>query len=233
MANYATDEDLLKMGGADFFLRIENRAGELSSGTDGVISGTSNVVVFTSATGDFINAGITSGHVIQLTKDSPAYDHALAVHSVLTSTSLLLEAKPAACPTATAVTYTLTTYDGQHEMAHFEMGQIYHIDDDDLKTTNDEADLYNRRQLRQAATYWVMKNTYAVQSRTEDDLYWRLTERADADYLGALSRMKLQFDADGDSDPERTVRGGSITLYPNGTGDAYPTTSFPATAEDV
>ncbi len=153
MANFSTDEDLLKME-PELFRVHYHHSQEIAYGTDGVIKHSDSAVIFSSATGDFVHGGVASGHVMWLAKSSDSvlyYDAAYPVKSLATSTSVLLEAKATpAVPTASSITYRISTFDPQHEDAHFLLMDMNEIDDDDLNTQNDEADLYNRRQLREA-----------------------------------------------------------------------------------
>ncbi|HUW55619.1 MAG TPA: hypothetical protein VMZ92_03220 [Planctomycetota bacterium] len=228
MANFSTDEDLLKLEPELF--RVHFHPSQLlTEGTDGVIRHSGSSVVFSSATADFINGGATSGHVLVLSKTSSnaiVYGEAYPVKSVEASTTALLEAKPGAMPTASSITFSMPTFGPQHEDAHFLLCDSLDIDDNDLNTENDEADLYNRRQLRQASCARVMEIFYMGQSAADDDFYWNKSTFWNGEYGRAMQRLKLKWDADGDSDPERTDIRASVDLVTDESGDAWPTADW-------
>jgi hypothetical protein len=228
MANFSTDEDLLKYEPRLFTVE-QHPSQKLSAGADGVVSHSGGVVKFNSATGAFVNAGMTSGHVVYLFKSSGStvyFDQALPVAAVKSASGLTLEAKTAACPSATSVTYRVCTFDPQHENMHFELMEHFSLDDGDLDTDNDEADLYNRRQLRDVSTFGVLESVYYGQAKHPDDANWAKASGYRLRYETALNRVKLQLDTDADSNPDVTKRGGSVRLIVGGSGDAWPTQSF-------
>jgi len=228
MANFSTDENLLTWE-PDLFRNVAPQSQKLTQGSDGVIRHSGTAVILSAATIGLVNAGITSGHVVYLSKDmtnATLYDVCIPVKSVATSTSCLLEAKTTACPTASSVTYRISSFDAQHENAHFTLCQRWGIDDDDLKTDNDEADLYNRRQLRAVSCYDVLTHVFGGQMTSLDDLYAQKSETYAGHYSRALAATKLEWDTDSDSEVDRTSRGGSIDLIVGNSGDAYPTTDY-------
>lgn len=228
MANFSTDEDLLKYEPRLF--AVENHPSQkLSSGVDGVVAHSGAVVKFNSATGDFIDAGLTSGHVVFLFKSSGStvyFNQAIPVAAVKSATGLTLEAKTAACPAATGVTFRVSTFDPQHENMHFELMEHFSLDDSDLDTDNDEADLYNRRQLRAVSTFGVLEAIYYGEAKRPEDANWGKASGYRLKYENALSRCKIQLDTDADSDPDVTKRSGSVRLIVGESGDAWPTQSF-------
>ncbi len=229
MANFSTDEDLLKME-PELFRVHYHHSQEIAYGTDGVIKHSDSAVIFSSATGDFVHGGVASGHVMWLAKSSDSvlyYDAAYPVKSLATSTSVLLEAKATpAVPTASSITYRISTFDPQHEDAHFLLMDMNEIDDDDLNTQNDEADLYNRRQLREASACKVLETFMMGQSTGEDDLYWQKSTHYYEKFGRALARLKLKWDPDGDSDPDRVDIRASVDLVVDDAGDDYPTGGY-------
>jgi hypothetical protein len=130
------------------------------------------------------------------------------------------------------VTWRVSTFDQQHENMKFELMQHFSIDDSDLDTENDEADLYNRRQLRDVATFGVLESIYFGQAKNVQDGNWAKASGYRMRYESALNRVKLQFDPDDDSDPDRTMRGGAVRLVVGGSGDAWPTKDW-TKAEDL
>ena len=111
MANFSRDEDLLKLEPELF--RVHFHPSQLlTEGTDGVIAQSGSAVVFSGSTANLINGGVTSGHVLVLSKTSGGaivYAEAYAIQSVIDSTTALLEAKPGAMPAASSVSYSMPT----------------------------------------------------------------------------------------------------------------------------
>jgi hypothetical protein len=234
MSNFSTDEDLLKYE-PRLFVVEQHPSQKLGAGANGAISHSTATVKFNSATGDFVNAGLTSGHVIYLFKSSGTvlyFDQAVPVASVLNATTLTLRAKAVPMQSCSGITWRVSTFDQQHENLKFELMQHYSMDDSDLDTENDEADLYNRRQLRDVATFGALEAVYFGQAKSPDDGNWAKASGYRLKYDAALSRTKLQFDADADSDPDRTMRGGSVKLVVGGQGDKWPTKDW-TKAEDI
>jgi len=228
VSNFSTDENLLTWE-PDLFRDVAPQSQKLTQGDDGVIKHSGSVVILSAPTIGLVDAGVTSGHVVYLSKETSntvLYDVCLPVRKVLTSLSCTLEAKAPACPTASSITYRISTFDAQHENAHFRLCQAKGIDDEDNMTTNDEADLYNRRQLREASVYWVLGAVFNSQSVSEEDLYAAKADAYNTRYSDAMGSMVLQWDTNDDNTVDRTDQAGSIDLVVGGAGDAYPTTEF-------
>ena len=234
MANFSTDEDLLKRESL-IFTTIYPTHQVLAEGSNGVMQPSASVVIFSSSTGDLVNAAITSGHVLWLGKSSGTtvyYDQAYAVAKVSTSTTVHLEAKAANCPTCSSVAYRVCTYDPQHENVHFELMQHFGLDDNDLDTENDEADLYNVRQLREASATRVLELIYRGQMQTPEDYCAKQTEFYGMEAARTKMAVNLQMDPNDDSDPDSTRRRGSVDLIVDGRGDAWPVAPFVTKAEE-
>jgi hypothetical protein len=235
MANFSRDEDLLKREPV-LFDTYYPRGQILTQGSDGSISVSGSTVELTATGGDFLNSGVTSGHVVWLGKSSGStvyWDEAFAIGSVCSSTAVHIEAKAGRSRTCSSVTYRIATYDNQHEMAHFELCQAFNIDDGDLDTDNDEADLYNSRQLREASATRALELIYRGMQDTVDDYFAKKAELYSMEAARTKQSVNLQFDTDADNDPDRTERRGSVRLIVNRSGDAWPAADFPETAEDA
>jgi len=234
MANFSTDEDVMNLE-PELFSVFYSPTDVVGKGTDGVISKSGTAVLFSSATVNFVGMDATSGHVIYLDKESAGvsyYQHPVAVKSVVTSDVVLLEGSEDAFDLASTVTWKVISLAAHHDNAHFALMQKFRLDDDDLDTTNDEADLHNARQLRRASVYYVLEEMYRGQGTDEDTPAWRKADLYWDKYQAALTTTRLQLDPDDDSDPDETRRGGSVKLIVARSGDDWPTQDF-TKAQDI
>lgn len=190
MTNFSTDADLLKWE-PDLFRLCRFAHQKLGGASTGATSAGS--ATFADATaGDFVNAGVDAGHVIHLAK-SGVYDDDLPIESRLSATELALDAPAGIFSAQTGVTWSIHTFDPQHEEVHFELLERFDIDDANLANT-DKAD-QNRRVLRRASVFRVLEILFRAQAAGEDDLFWKKAERYRVLYERVLGTLRLRFEA--------------------------------------
>jgi hypothetical protein len=218
MSNFSNDSHLLKWE-PDVFRLCRFPQQKLGGASTGAT--TSGSTTFTDGTaGDFVNAGVDAGHVIWLSK-SGAYDDYLPVASVEGATELTLDAPAGIFSTQTGVTWSIHTFDPQHEEVHFELLERFDVDDENV-LNSDEADIHNVRVLRRASAFRVLEVVFRAQATGEDDLFWKKAERYRALYERTLAAVRLRFDFDDDGAPDETVDAHSVDLRVEQSGDAWP-----------
>ena len=219
MSNFSNDAHLLKWE-PDVFRLCRFPQQKLGAGATGAT--TSGATTFTDETsGDFVNAEVGEGHVIHLSKSS-AYDDYIPVAACISATELDLDAPAGIFSTASAITWSIYTFDPQHEEVHFELLERFDVDDDNL-VNNDEADIFNERVLRRASVFRVLEIIFRAQATSEDDLFWKKAERYRTLYERTLATIRLRFDFDADGVPDETKDAHSVDLRVEQSGDAWPT----------
>ncbi len=219
MPNFSTDAHLLKWEPDVFRLcRFEHQ--KLGGGATGATAaGAATLADATS--GDFVVAGVTTEHVVHLSK-SGVYDDYFPVDSRLSATQLVLAAPRGVFSTQTSVAWTIHTFDPQHEEARFELLERFDLSDTDpLLAREDE--VFDVRVLRRASAFRVLEMIFRAQSTSGKDLLWEKAERYRALYERALEAVKLRLDTDRDGTPDKTTEGASIDLLVDESGDAWPT----------
>ena len=218
MSNFSDDSHLLKWE-PDVFRLCRFPQQKLGGGATGATSAGSTT--FTDATsGDFVNAGVDAGHVLYLSK-SGAYDDYLPVESRTSATELELDAPAGIFTTQSSVTWSIYTFDPQHEEVHFELLERFDIDDENV-LNYDEEDVFNVRVLRRASVFRVLEIIFRAQASSEDDLFWKKAERYRALFERTLGTVQLRFDFDKDGAPDRTKDAHSVDLRVEQSGDAWP-----------
>jgi hypothetical protein len=219
MSNFSNDADLLKWEPDVFRLCRFNQQKLGGAGTGATSAGSA---AFTDATGgDFVNAGVDTGHVVHLSK-SGAYDDYFPVASRTSATQLLLDAPGGVFTTQSGVTWSVHTFDAQHEEAHFELCERFGIDDENA-LNYDEEDVFNVRVLRRASVFRVLEVVFRAQASNGEDLFWKKAERYGVLFERALSAARVRFDPDGDGTPDQTKDAHSVDLRVEEAGDAWPT----------
>ncbi len=218
MSNFSNDAHLLKWE-PDIFRICRFPHQKLGSGATGATSAASTT--FTDATsGDFVVAGVTTGHVLWMSK-SGAYDDYLSIASRTSATELVLDAPRGIFTTQSSVAWSIYTFDPQHEEARFELLERFDVDDANPLNA-DESDIFDARVLRRASVFRVLEMIFRAQSVSESDLLWKKAERYRGLYERALEAIKLRLDVDRDGTPDRSKDASSVDLAVDESGDAWP-----------
>lgn len=173
---YATDEDIALRIAADFPILCP-RDQKLAAGSDGVFSA-SDPWTLLSPSVDFSACGLKPGHVVQLTKPIANFKppgEALVVVSVAPG-AVTLRRKgqsaragqpPGPVTGLTGVEFAITTLGPQIERASYDLNRRYGIDD--LVAGRRASDLYDPREVCEAAVLTVLARQYLAMSRETGD----------------------------------------------------------------
>ncbi len=173
---YATDEDIALRVPADFPMLCP-RDQKLTSGIDGSFA-PSDPWTLLSPSVDFSACGLAPGQVVSLTKPTASFKppgDALVVASV-TNGAVTLRRKgqparmgqsPGTAAGLTGVEFAVTTLAPQIERATYDLNRRYGIDD--LVTGRRTSDMYDPREVREAAVLTVLSNQYLAMSRETGD----------------------------------------------------------------
>jgi hypothetical protein len=219
MSNFSNDAHLVKWE-PDVFRLCRFPQQKLGAGSTGATSAGS--ADFTDGTsGDFVNACVGAGHVVWLSK-SGAYDDYFPVKSRKSATQLELDAPKGIFTTQSGITWSIHTFDPQHEEAHFELLERFDIHDANALNP-DESDIFDARVLRRASVFRVLEMIFRAQATSENDLFWQKAERYRTLYERTLGAVRLRFDLDSDGTPDQTKDAHSVDLRVEESGDAWPT----------
>jgi hypothetical protein len=173
---YATDEDILKIAGADFRV-IAGKAFQLAYGTDGQILAASPWVL-TSASVNFQNQGILGNQVFQLSLPAAPASSPLggtgglfAVDSVAGNAVTLRRAgyasgigQPPITANTTGITFLCASLWNLIEDVSFNLNEAFAADPNiSLRTP---ADMYNQRIFKDMVVFGVLEQAYANLNRT-------------------------------------------------------------------
>ncbi len=164
---YATDEDIATWAPSDFALLCP-REQVLAAGNDGTFSGTDRWLL-RSASVDFTASGLAPGHVVQLLGPAAAFrggTDVLVVDQVVPG-GVRLRRKgqasgvgqpPSPASGLTGVEFLVTTFTPQIAAASYSLNRRYGIDE--RLGGSSPADLYDVRELREAAVLSVLSTRY-------------------------------------------------------------------------
>jgi hypothetical protein len=214
MANFSTDADLLKWE-PTLFRDLIVPGQRMASGVDGATSG----IAFTSASADFLDAGVAPGHVLRLVDaDGESYGcyEALSVES---ATELLATqvgrpvAEAVALPEGTGWAWAIDTFDPQAEEVRFELlsrlGLAVDADGEDAEDL-----VLQPRTLRRASVFATLTMIFEGQAGAGQEgrnlaakaaLYRRLYDKE-------LSKVRVKLDCDGDGYSDDVRAPGSVRL---------------------
>ena len=170
---YATDEDIAIRAPADFPILCP-RDQKLAAGSDGVF-GAALPWTLTSPSVDFSACGLTPGMILLLTKPAATFrppGEALVVVSTAPFAVALRRkglASGAGQPpsAATGVEFAAVTLAPQIEAASYDLNRRYGIDDQ--VPGRRAIDLYDPREIREAAILSVLHRQYVAMSRETGD----------------------------------------------------------------
>lgn len=217
---FSNDERLLQHH-ATLFAEIVYRHQMLVSVSDGAIDADSWTL--TSATANFVTAGIAEGHVIKVDGSGFGVDGlAFAVAADPTIETDVLLRRPnvtgGAVPTTTnktSLAITAYTFDPQHLNTTRKIKRHWRIDDDDVATWNDSTDLYKKEHLWAMAAYETLASIYegATKSDSKNDWYAQKAKQFQRQADEESKSLRLLWDEDADGSPESPV-GNSIFTIP-------------------
>ena len=214
MASFSTDADLLKWE-PTLFRDLAVPGQRLASGVDGATSG----ITLSSASADFVSAGIAPGHVVRLAGDDGESFGGYEVLSVESAAELLAtqigrEASDSVdLPAGSGWAYTIDTFDPQAEEVRFELlSRLGLAVDDDGYDLEDL--VLQPRSLRRASVFATLVMVFEGASGAAEEgrnlaakaaLYRRLHDKE-------LSKLRVRLDRDGDGWADDARSPGSIRL---------------------
>jgi len=196
---FATDRDLLVLE-PNLFRDISFASQMLTGGTDGAVSGTS----FSSASADFVAAGVAAGHVLLLN------DLAVEIVGVVSATELTVSRLRAHVddaavppPPGASIPYAVRSFRPQVEMMHRQVMRSAGIEPDGVGEPSDaatEVDVLNRDELAMVVSLGALESIFAsAASLLADEPYLRLRAASYRDrFSSARQRARVRLDLDGD-----------------------------------
>ena len=201
---YATDENLAIRASGDFAVLCPDWQ-KLAYGTDGAFAAGSPWVL-TSASVNFVSAGVTAQHVVLLRKPATAFKGSgelLAVDSASPAgltlrrlgSGLNLGQPPAPAAGLTDVEFVIASLDPQIEEASFDLNRRFGIDPN--VAGRSPGDVYDLRDLRQACVLTVLAQRYAAETRGDHgDFALKLTQ-VKQELSEVLARLTLRWGGSG------------------------------------
>ncbi|MBI9015776.1 MAG: hypothetical protein JEZ07_00810 [Phycisphaerae bacterium] len=215
MTGFSKDIDLLKYE-PRLFMDLAFESQKLCSSNDGNTAGTT----FTSPTANFIDSGIKSGHVIFLQTTDMAINNCFEIVSVNSNTELTISVLrsdssqvAAAVPTATAINWSITTYDPQAHDAAAEILRYFDINEGQDDSFN-IAQIINSNDLISLSVFNMLIYLMASIADTQPDsqMFWDKSSHYRHSFGHLKSKVKLLFDTDNDGQSNHEISGGSIRL---------------------
>lgn len=209
MSTYATDEDIALRASADF-AALCPRDQVLASGLDGVFS-PADPWTLASASVDFAASGLTPGLVVRLGKPSAAFGpngELFAVGAVAPGrVTLRRKGQPAGVGQAPSppaglagVEFSVRTLGPQIALAGYDLDRRFGIDD--RVAGYRSVDLYDPRELREAAVLTVLARQYLDQARqfaspsdAPEDWYSAKARIVKAELDDVLDRLALRWNS--------------------------------------
>ena len=213
---FSNDVDLLKWEPV-LFRELALPGQMLCRGEDGVTSGST----FSSASGLFVDAGVTAGQVIWLQDVEGVIDGCYEVVSVESNTGMTVSVvrtssddAAIAPPAATGISYRISTFDPQAEEAGFGLLQYFGLTSDASGDDSSTESVVNERALRQASVFAVLSAVFAGSSVSgaKTDGYWEKSLRYQKLFYEVRSRARLGIDVDGDDEVDCVRTGGVVRL---------------------
>lgn len=212
MQVFSKDVDILKYEGV-LFSELYFPWQVLSEGSDGELDGTS----FSSAGGNFVNAGVTAGGVIYLQASDGSIEGSFEIVSVDSGTELTIsvvrgDTDDAAIPvgTSSGLSYRVSTFEAQAGEMMYELTRYFGIGPGDPDSEYGVDDVADMSVLKQASVYAVIASIYASAGNGKsDDGYWEKSLHYRKLFGKARESVRLSVDLDGSN---AKVLGGGFGL---------------------
>lgn len=215
MTAFCSDRDILAIEPLAYLAGGFDTAQTLRTGSDGVLASTT----FTSATGNFLTAGIAPGMVLTTSANVLPEGSAVEILAVNSATELSVSVlrtstddDPVAPTAGTALHYALRTYAARIALVSNEIAETLRR----LRETNpiDPTAFAPNDQLRKAAASGVLAGIYLAraQNARPHDANWIKAEYYRLEYRRLLTTLRLAVDADGDGTAEQTRSLGNVQL---------------------
>ena len=214
MSMFCQDRDLLS-GEPVIFIGGGFVGQELTSGSDGAISGTT----FTSATSNFTSAGVAEGMVLCTYADSPAEGSAVEVVSVDSATQLtvsVLRADTAGDavppPAGAGLNFYVRTFAPQIAGISATLAEKLRQAVEVAGVSS--ADFADSQQLRATTATGCLSAIFVARAdnAADQDANWTKAEHYRRQFARQQLQLRLAVDADGDGEAEQTRTLGNISL---------------------
>jgi hypothetical protein len=214
---YATDEDIALRASADFHLLCPKDQ-NLAWGADGVFN-VSDRWRLTSQTVDFLANGLAPGQIVRLTQPVALFKppgDSLVVAGVAPNAVTLrrkgqplgMGQPPGPLEGASQVEFAVTTLGPQIDRASYDLNRRFGIDD--LLTGRRSSDLFDPREVREAAVLTVLYRQYLESSRGAEervDSFALKSQRYQQELTDLLDRTVVHWTSNcGLTPPESTTR---------------------------
>lgn len=214
MNEFCQDRDLLGIE-PGLFLTAGSTGSRLIAGSDGQLSGTT----FTSATGDFLAAGVETGMVLTVSATVPSEGSAheiVAVGGAGELTVSVLRASVDDAPIAPAageeLSFCVLTYKPQIRRVCDALSEKLRAMVEATGVTSEGH--VDSAQLRLAAAYGTLATVFLARAESPNpgDAHWAKAERYHQEFARMQMQLRLVVDADGDGLAEQTRTLGNVTL---------------------
>ncbi len=188
----------------------------LAAGTVGALSGT----IFTASDADFVSAQVSAGGVIYMQSADGSLDGAYEIVSVDSATQLSVssiradsDGEPIAPPSATDISYRISTFAPQAGEAGFRLTEYFGIQPGNPASDYSAEDILNVDVLRAASAFAVISSVYAMlASKADDENFWKKSQYYQELFEKARQRCRLSIDAGSDGVADITKIGASVRL---------------------
>jgi len=215
MVSFSNDADILKYEPI-LFGELHLPWQVLTQGTQGTLNGTT----FTAENADFVTAQVSAGGVAYLQSADGALDGAYEIVSVDSATQLslsVIRADPTdtsvAPPTATDISYRISTFGPQANEVGFQLTEYFGISPGNPASDIRVEDVLDTNVLRLASVFAVISIVYAMLAgKAEDENYWQKSLYYQKLFTKARGRCRLSIDIGADGVADVTKVGASGRL---------------------
>jgi hypothetical protein len=215
MVSFSSDADILRYEPA-LFGALHLAWQVLSAGTGGELDG----VTLTASGADFAAAQVSAGGVIYLQSSDGVLDGAYEIVLVDSATELTVsviranpEDEPIAPPSASDVTYRISTFAPQASEVGFQLTEYFGIKPGNPASSYEVADILDTEVLKRASVFAVIASVYAMlASKADDENFWKKSLHYQNLFAKAKERCRLSIDTGSDGVVDVTKDGASIKL---------------------
>ncbi len=215
MVKFSNDVDILKYE-PTLFGELHLPWQVLIEGLGASLSGTT----LTANNADFNLAKVSPGGVIYLSSDDGTVDGCFEIVSVDLATQLTVsilrsdESSDAiAPPSATDITYRVSTYEPQAAEAGFALTEYFSIKPGYPASEIDADDIVDKDVLKQASVFAVLMAVYAMlASKDDNENFWKKSYYYKECFAKARARARVSIDTGEDGIADATSSGGSVKL---------------------
>lgn len=215
MAEFSNDADILRYEPV-LFGELHLAGQVLATGTDGTL----NETTFTASGADFMSAQASAGGAVYLRSADGVLDGSFEIASVNSATQLTISVirpdsddEPISPPSATEVSYRISTFRPQASEAGFQLTEYFGIGPGNPTSDIDAGDILDATVLRRASVFAVVSSVYAtLASKTQDENFWKKSLHYQRLFEKARERCQLSIDIGDDGVADITKIGASGKL---------------------